>query len=142
MEVAGLVLAAAPLAIEALKCYKAGRELTDLVRNRKRHIKTLVCALKGNNAVLEINIVWLLKTIGIYEADNTAADIPYMIQTPSTLDAIENFLGRQVSDAFQNAILEGHEALLEIAQSIRGLLPREYRIENKASLTPLLRMQS
>jgi len=80
MEVAGLVLGVVPLAITALQCYKTGGELTDLIRNRRRHIEKLIRALHGHVAVLTLSLIWLLKEVNIYEADHTEEDIPHLVQ--------------------------------------------------------------
>ena len=123
MEVAGLVLGALPIAISALKCYKTGRQLPDIVRNRKRHVETLIRALQGHDAALELYLVWLLKAVHVYERDHTPRDIPHLVQDSECPRKIESFLGLKGSLAFQNALLEGQEAVQRIARGIVGFLP-------------------
>ncbi|MCJ1238026.1 hypothetical protein MMC14_006014 [Varicellaria rhodocarpa] len=123
MEVAGLVLGVVPLVIEVLKCYHLGKELADLFVYRKRHIDLLICALQGHEAVLQIILVWSLKTIDIYEPHNIRNDIPYLLQKPETIEGVRDFLGEEGSAAFQNAILYSHDAIQTIARNILGLLP-------------------
>ena len=132
MEVAGLVFGALPLAITALQCFKTGRSLKDAVRNRERHVQRLVRALQGQRAILELYLVWLLKAVRAYdELYHTPHHIPFLLQDGETVSRIDSFLGRQASDAFQDAVIEAYEAVLQVMRGVEGLLPDG---DNKVSL--------
>lgn len=122
MEVVGLVLGGIPLAIAALKCYKTGKRLTDLVRNRKRHIEALIRALEGYNGYLELLVDWLLRSVNIY-VDVRDHDISYLLQNPETVKKMREFLGPRPSSAFQNAIYDGQQAVIKIVINIGDFLP-------------------
>lgn len=125
MEIAGLVLGAVPLVITALRCYKSGKDFTSLVLNRKRHIESLVRALQGYDAILELNLIWLLKAVATFEAHHTRSDIPYLIQNAETIERMEEFLGMKGSEAFQNAVLQAQEVIESVALAIKGFLPED-----------------
>ena len=143
MEVAGLVLGGIPLAIAALKCFKTGKRLSDLIRNRKRHIETLIRALEGYNGYLELLLEWLLKSVdmdmyaeGKYHAQS---NISYLMQNAETIERMREFLGPKPLSASQGAINNGQEAVVKIATSIDNLLPgNQVRAASKMKAKKLL----
>ncbi len=124
MEVAGLILAAVPLTVAALQCYRTGKDLSSIILNRKRHIQQLVRALQWHDTLLEINLILLLKTVEVYK-NHTPDAIPYLIQDLETVRRIEDFLGIKGLEAFKNALLEATDVVQTIAKSIRDFVPSE-----------------
>ena len=93
MEAAGLAVGVVPLAIAALKCYKIGKQLTDVVRNRKRNIQALIRALESYNLYLELLLVWLLKSVNVYDETELHApsQITFLMRNPETIEKMREF---------------------------------------------------
>lgn len=139
MEAAGLAVGVVPLAIAALKCYKTGKQLTDVVRNRKRNIQALIRALESYHLYLELLLVWLLKSVNVYDETELHApsQITSLMQNPETIEKMREFLGADPSPAFQTAIENGQRAVEKIVRNIDRLLPGNqvcvYLFEMKAN---------
>lgn len=126
MEVAGLVLGAIPLAITALKCYKTGRRLIDLMRNRKRHIEALIRALESYENYLKLILEWLLKSAKVYDEMNFQTQshaAMLVLRDPIIVEKMKECLGPNYLPAFQDAIENGQQVVEKIVMNINDLLP-------------------
>ena len=133
MEAVGLVFGVIPLAIVALKCFKTGKRLTSMLRNRKRHIETLIRALETYNGYLELLLEWLLRSVDIYDETKhrTHRDISFLLQNPETIEKMREVLGSNPSSAFGNAIGNGQRAVETIMKNIDDLLPGDQEVSHR-----------
>ena len=60
MEVAGLVVGVIPLTVIALQCYEEAQSYVGKIRRKNSLVRSLGFALGGYDAVLTVNIDWLL----------------------------------------------------------------------------------
>ncbi|MCJ1333698.1 hypothetical protein MMC10_010398 [Thelotrema lepadinum] len=121
MEVAGLVVGVIPLAITALHCYEETQSFASKIRRKNALVRSLGRALGGYDAILTVNIDWLLRSIGCHE-DNEASDWTTLLQKPETIARTREMLGDAVAKAFHEAILESCDALEIILRKIDGFL--------------------
>ena len=128
MEVAGLVIGATGLTIAALKCFEESQSFIDKVRKKNVRVRSLGRALGGYDAVLTINIDWLLHSIECYE-ESDELRWTTSLQRPEVVAKARQFLGDAVAKAFAEAILECRDALETVLGSIEGFLSTG--IENK-----------
>jgi hypothetical protein len=127
MKVAGLVLDGISLVIVALQCFKTGKSLSDLIRKRKRHIETLIRALKGYSGYLELLLEWLLTRL---KKDNAVRDTDHrslstLLQDAETIESLRQLLERNPSHAFQNAVENDERAVVNIVTNINDLVPAD-----------------
>lgn len=85
----------------------------------------MIRALESYNFYLELLLVWLLKSVNIYNETEPYApsQIRSLMQNPETIEKMREFLGADPSPAFQNAIENGQQAVEKIVKNIERLLP-------------------
>ena len=122
MEAAALVVGVVPLVIAALKCFKTGKQLASRLRNRKRHVETLIRALQSYNGYLELLSRWLLTSMEMFPGTQDHSLLSLM-QDAEVMEKVRGFLGAEPSAAFHNAVEKGRWAVEKIAENIDDMLP-------------------
>ena len=122
MEVAGLVVGVIPLAVAALQCYEETQSFASKIRRKSALVRSLGRALGGYDAVLTVNIDWLLRSVGCYCDDHEAPDWTALLEQPDLAAKARRLLGDAVAKAFHEAILESCDAIETILKKIEGFL--------------------
>ena len=110
------------MVIAALECFKLGKQLTSLVRNRKLHVKMLIRALKSYNGYLELFSQWLLRYLDMYP-EMKDHSLPYLMQNAEIIEKMKELLGKGPTAAFNNATEKGRLAVKKITENIDNMLP-------------------
>lgn len=124
IEVAGLVLSAVPVLLEAIDGYKKGmRRLTTAIKKRKV-IEKLGRALRFQKSIIEeITRNVLVKSGCAAAAGADGAQLGVLSQDKQTQERVNGFLGTNNARVFSDALVDCMAAVRHVTIGLASLVP-------------------
>lgn len=119
-EIAGAVLGAIPLLIEAIKEYKAGKSVASIFIHWRGLLDQLLSKLDFQRVSFYLSIRNLLRAAGIEVTDNDHDACRQALDTPENQSLLKGYLGLAYPSFDQ--IVRNHEAYLkQLAGKLSGI---------------------
>ncbi|RDW56889.1 hypothetical protein BP5796_12956 [Coleophoma crateriformis] len=123
IEVAGLVLGAFPILLEAIDVYKDGIRKIEKAFRKRKYIEKLARALLLQQQILEEAIKSVLVASGCENIGNLDDDPISYLEDEHTQEQVLEFLGRKNNVVFNGTLDQSIDIIKRISRSVVGLLP-------------------
>lgn len=140
LEVAGVVLGALPIVVEAISTYRAQKGLIATMRRSGGLVDKLIHQLKVQQACFYFDILELLREARVHEilreGDPPIAKCVEILQAVSTGDEVKHYLGSQIFDDFLDILRYWEHYLKEITSKL-GHIVRPHNASSLLSIEVL-----
>ena len=123
IEVAGLLLGAIPILLEAVDLYKDGIRKSTTAFRKRRYIEKLTFALLLQKQKLEETVVSVLKASGCRDIWLMDDDPLGQLLKDEVQEQVLDYLGPKNNVAFNGALEQCNNIIKKIAGSMTGLVP-------------------
>ena len=127
LEVAGVILGSIPIIVSALGQYKTIKEKRRFFQRKALYIDRLIQSLKEQEALVEANLLVLLRAAGFDRDEIQAMNLTShheVFNRPDSAEELREYLGA-LYDPYQRALSRCENSLINISTKIGGFTPGE-----------------